>query len=313
MNGNRSYYRIMLGSKSSFAEECYQGKWFGGGWRIAQDLSGKLPDNVRDFNRVFVPVYLEANPNKSKVTAGLGCGMLYTISKGIQQDDIVLCPDGKGSYWIGKVVSDYFYVPGHNLPHRRRVEWYPKSIARADMSEVLQRSTGSIGTVSNISKHAVEIEGFLEGNAPPKIISIDELVEDPSVFALEKHLEDFLVQNWEFTLLGKQYDIFTDEGEPIGQQYPTDTGPIDVLAVSKNNKELLVVELKKGRASDAVVGQVQRYMGYVMDELADTGQTVRGCIIALEDDIRLRRALRATQNIDFYRYQVSFKLFKGAQ
>jgi len=47
-----------------------------------------------------------------------------------------------------------------------------------------------------------------------------------------------------------------------------------------------------------------------MDELAEPHQTVRGCIIALEDDLRLRRALRVTTNIDFYRYEVSFKLLK---
>ena len=197
------------------------------------------------------------------------------------------------------------------MPHRRRVEWQPKTIARAEMSEALQRSTGSIGTVSNISKHAEEIDGLLAGNAPPSLIATDELIEDPSVFALEKHLEDFLVQNWASTVLGNSYDIFEEEGEVAGQQYPTDTGPIDILALSKDGKELLVVELKKGRASDAVVGQIQRYMGYVLDELAEPDQSVRGCIIALEDDIRLRRALRATANIDFYRYQVSFKLFKG--
>ena len=86
---------------------------------------------------------------------------------------------------------------------------------------------------------------------------------------------------------------------------------MDILAISKDKKELLVVELKKGRASDAVVGQVQRYMGYALDELAEPDQTVRGCIIALEDDVRLRRALRVTTNIDFYKYQVSFRLFKG--
>ena len=34
----------------------------------------------------------------------------------------------------------------------------------------------------------------------------------------------------------------------------SDTGPIDVLAVSKDKKELLVLELRRGRASDAVVG-----------------------------------------------------------
>jgi restriction system protein len=68
------------------------------------------------------------------------------------------------------------------------------------------------------------------------------------------------------------------------------------------------VELKKGRASDAVVGQTLRYMGYVKVELAEPGQEVRGAIIALEEDQRIRRALSVIPNIVFYRYQISFKL-----
>jgi hypothetical protein len=80
-----------------------------------------------------------------------------------------------------------------------------------------------------------------------------------------------LIQNWKQTELGKRYDLFQDE-DGNGQQYPTDTGPIDILAISKDKKELLVVELKKGRASDSVVGQIQRYMGYVLDELAEENQ-----------------------------------------
>ena len=307
----KSYHRVMLGQKSAYAPECFAGGFIGADFGIDQDLADKLPDELREFNKQFIPVFLGKNPGKSKIAAGLACGMLYTICKGIPQDDIVLCPDGKGSYWAGTVTSDYVYAPGKALPHRRRVEWFPKPIARADMSEALQRSAGSIGTVGNISKHAQEIEGFLAGTAPAKLISTDELVEDPTVFALEKHLEDFLVQNWTSAELGRDYDIFEEDGEAAGQQYLTDTGPIDILAIRKDKKELLVVELKKGRASDAVVGQIQRYMGYVLDELAEPDQTVRGCIIALEDDLRLRRALRVTTNIDFYRYEVSFKLLKG--
>ena len=69
-----------------------------------------------------------------------------------------------------------------------------------------------------------------------------------------------------------------------------------------------MVELKKGRASDAVVGQVLRYMGFVKEDLADSGQTVRGVIIALESDIRLRRALAVVPSVQFYRYQIDFKL-----
>ena len=70
------------------------------------------------------------------------------------------------------------------------------------------------------------------------------------------------------------------------------------------------MELKKGRASDVVIGQIQRYMGYALEELATENQIVKGVIIALEEDIRIRRALAVTSNIEFYRYQVSFKLFK---
>ena len=96
----------------------------------------------------------------------------------------------------------------------------------------------------------------------------------------------------------------------MGQQYPSDTGPIDILAISKDKKELLVVELKKGRVTDVVVGQLQRYMGYVKEELAEKNQTVRGAIIAFEEDVKLRRALAVTKNIDFYTYKIYFKLEK---
>jgi restriction system protein len=128
---------------------------------------------------------------------------------------------------------------------------------------------------------------------------------------MEKHLEDFLVQKWAQTELGREYDIYEEDGERVGQQYQTDTGPLDILAISKDKKSLLVVELKKGRASDAVVGQALRYMGYVQEELAEEGQTVKGVIIALEDDPRIRRALAIVPSITFYRYQVSFRLVRG--
>jgi restriction system protein len=307
----KNYYRIMLGKKSIHAEECFKGNFIGAGFLKDIDLTGKLPDNWRTFNEQFVPTYLKEHPDKSKVTAGLACGALHTIAKGIQMGDIVLCPNGTGSYLVGEVLDSYSYHPGGNLPHRRTVRWYPKTIERGEMSEPLQNSTGSLGTVSTITKFAEEIERLIAGNAPATLISTDETIEDPSVFALEKHLEDFLVQNWKQTELGKKYDIYEEDGELVGQQYPSDTGSIDILAISKDKKELLVVELKKGRSSDAVIGQLQRYMGYVLEELTEEGQTVKGVIIALEDDIRIRRALAVTNNIEFYRYQVSFKLFKN--
>ena len=179
------------------------------------------------------------------------------------------------------------------------------------MSDTLRSATGSAGTVAEVSKYDTEIEALLGGAKPPSLIATDPEVEDASSFALEKHLEDFLVQNWSRTELGKGYDIYEEEGEIVGQQYLTDTGPLDILALSKDKKSLLVVELKKGRASDAVVGQVLRYMGFVQEALAETGQEVRGVIIAATDDPRIRRALSMTKNVEFYRFEVSFKLVKN--
>ncbi|PHR29951.1 MAG: hypothetical protein COA36_02535 [Desulfotalea sp.] len=300
----------MAGRKSVHVADCYQNGYIGADWGIVEDLTGKFTDQWRDFNKEYIPIFLAANPEKSKVAAGLACSMLHTICKGMQLGDIVLCPDGNGHYYVGEVASEYYYAEGISLPHRRKVQWYEKTLNRDDMSTSLKNSTGSIGTVSNVTKYSEELGQLLEGKQPASLQHSDVTVEDPTVFALEKHLEDFLVHNWASTELGKDYMVFEEDGELVGQQYPSDTGPIDILAISKDKKELLVVELKKGRASDVVVGQIQRYMGYVIDELAEEGQSVRGIIIALEDDLRLQRALRVTNNIEFYRYQVSFQLFK---
>jgi len=306
----KSYYRIMLGKKSVYADEAHKGNFIGAGWLKNIDLTNRLIEEWRDFNKKMIPVYLQEYPDSSKIAAGLACGMLWTVTKGILIEDVVFCPDGKGSYFVGEITSDYYYYQGGILPHRRNVRWFSKAIERSQMSQSLRYSTGAIGTVSNITKYTEEIEKLISRDRPPTITSTDETIENPSTFALEMHLEEFLVKNWHHTELSKKYDILEEDGELVGQQYPSDTGPIDILAVSKNKKELLVVELKKGRVSDVVIGQIQRYMGYVKEELAEKNQTVRGVIIALEDDVRLRRALAVTQNIDFYTYKVSFKLIK---
>ena len=305
----KSYYRLMLGRRSIFAEQCFAGNFIGVDFDIYEDLTGNLPEDWREFNKKYIPIFLKNCPDKTKIGAGLACGMLWTVAKGVHVGDMVLCPDGNGNYHVGEIVGDYYYSPGKDLIHCRPVKWLETTIARSEMSEALRRSAGSVGTISNITQYRDEIETLIKGTG--NVIVDTSPVEDPVAFALEKHLEDFLVENWSKTKLGKDYDIFEEEGEIVGQQYPTDTGPIDILAIRKDKKEILIIELKKGRASDAVIGQILRYMGFVMQELAEKDQSVKGVVIALEDDKRLRRALIASQNIAFYRYQVDFKLLEG--
>ncbi|MBC8009780.1 MAG: DUF1016 family protein [Burkholderiales bacterium] len=308
----KCYYRIMLGRGCAHAAECFAGGFIGTDFGIMEDLNGQLRDDWPQFNQHFIPVYLKTHPDKTKIAAGLACGFLWTVSKGIHIGDFVLCPDGNNRYRVGEVTGDYYYAPGQVLFHRRPVRWTDTYIERGSMSLPLKRSAGSIGTVSNLSRsgHQEELDKLVGLTQAPTITSTDATIEDPATFALEAHLQEFLVHNWRQTVLGRNYDIYQDE-ETDGEQVQADGGFIDILAISKDKKELLVVELKKGRASDVVVGQIQRYMGYVLDELAEENQTVRGIIVALDDDLRIRRALRVAPSIEFYRYEVSFRLFKA--
>lgn len=303
----------MPGSGSVHAAECFSGHFIGGDFGISQNLSGSLCDKWEEFNAKFIPVFLAVQPDKTKIAAGLACGSLWVIGRGIENGDIVLCPDGSGRYHVGEVIGDYSYCPGQVLPHRRPVKWLDTYIDRTDMSIGLKGSSGAYSAVVNLSRsgHSVELDKLVAG-IEPGVTLAGEQIENLAEFAMEKHLEEFLIKNWSQTELGQEFDIYADEnGHLVGQQYQTDTGPLDILAVSKDKKRLLVVELKKGLASDVVVGQILRYMGFVQAVIAEEGQTVCGAIIALEDDKGIRRALSMTPAIVFYRYEISFKLVKA--
>jgi len=305
----KQYYRLMLGSGGKHFQECFQGNYIGVDYEVHQDLTPDLSDDWRKFNQKFVPKYLEIHPEKTRVAAGLAMGAVHTVAKGIKEGDIVLSSDGSDVFKVAEVIGPYYYQAGGNLPHRRTVRWIG-TIDRQLMSDNLQASLRTVRVVSNISSYASQLEDLLTGKTAPLVDVKDETILDPYEFVMERHLEDFLVQNWSRTLLGREYRIFEDEGETIGQQYQTDSGPIDILAISRDNRTLLVVELKKGRANDVVAGQILRYMGYVREELAETGQQVKGLIIAAEEDLRLKRALAVVPDISFMRYSVNFKLEK---
>ncbi|MCM1168886.1 MAG: endonuclease NucS [Bacteroides sp.] len=305
----KKYNRVMLGKGSAFVKECIAGGYIGVDFGINEDLSDRLSDTSRQFNARYIPVYLSSHPEGSKIGAGLACGMLWTVCRGLEIDDIVITPDGQGEYHVGRVSGGYYYAPNTNLPHRRKVEWNSVKVSRERMSEQLKHSLSSIGTCCDVSQFAEEIENLVTTNTNI-IICPNPDVEDAAEFAMEKHLEEFLIKNWQYTPIGKDYRIYEECGELIGQQYPSDTGSMDILAKSKDGKTWLVIELKKGRASDVVIGQIQRYMGFVKEELAEDYQQVKGVIIGLNADNRLIRALSVTTNIEFYAYKIDFQLTK---
>ena len=107
-------------------------------------------------------MWMENVPGKTMTAAGLSCGALWTIVKGLNIGDVVLCPSGQGFYYVGIISGGYYYVPDMDLPHRRPVDWLDSIISRKSMSKELQHSTGSIGTCCDITKYAAEIESCIQ-------------------------------------------------------------------------------------------------------------------------------------------------------
>lgn len=157
----------------------------------------------------------------------------------------------------------------------------------------------------NISQST--FEKLLEGRLDTEDESEPEAKSDAE-FVLEKYLEDFIVANFD-AIFHKKLILYKDPQEDvIAQQYATDVGKIDILAQEAKTGNFVVIELKKGRESNAVVGQILRYMGWVQENLCNDEQTVRGLIICKDVDPKLEYALKMVKNVDLKLYRVKFEL-----
>ena len=138
----------------------------------------------------------------------------------------------------------------------------------------------------------------------------EELIEEEGVsFGLERHLHDFLRDNWNKTELGQKWTLEIEAGEfELGYEYPTGVGRIDLLAKSRDSNDLLVIELKRAQSSDETVGQVLRYMGWVRKHVLQGDGSVKGLVIAGSGDRRLMYALEEIPDVQFKRYRVEFEL-----
>ena len=203
----------------------------------------------------------------------------------------------------------------------KKLNYFPEFNSKDEFAERYLRVNATLHELAEqhgISLwHLDSVLGDISGSAPfGTLESEEEIVEkevevhgiaDLQNFGMEKHLEDFLITNWDKTFFGKKYDLIYEEGDLLSQQYATSVGPIDLLAISKDKKEYLVLELKKGRSSDSVVGQILRYMAWVKKNLAKD-QDVKGAVVVLDADEKIEHSLAMLKNIDLYTYQVSFSL-----
>lgn len=133
------------------------------------------------------------------------------------------------------------------------------------------------------------IDYYVDTSQTDKLVGVEGSGFSVDAQISEKILEDFLEKN--LTTLEKDLSL-------VGRQYPTITGPIDLLCKDKNN-DFVVVELKKGRTSDKVVGQILRYIAFIEDSMIEhENQKVRGIIVGREIDKSLEMSLKAIRERD---------------
>ncbi|NQE44660.1 Endonuclease NucS [ANME-1 cluster archaeon GoMg2] len=126
----------------------------------------------------------------------------------------------------------------------------------------------------------------------------EENIEIPSYsVSLEKDLINYLASDPSqieqgLELQEKEYDTKS-------------AGRIDLMCIDRN-RDFVVVETKKGKESDKVVGQIQRYMGWINRNLAKNCENVRGIIIVNEFDEWLDYAVSVNDNIQLMYYEVKF-------
>jgi hypothetical protein len=128
--------------------------------------------------------------------------------------------------------------------------------------------------------------------------SIDEAIEASveASLSLERDLHSYLASRV------SEIEVGLSLAED-GVEYPTEAGRIDLLAKDADN-QIVVIELKAGRATDGALGQLLGYMGC----LSIGEAKVRGILVASKFDSRVVYAARGLPTVKLIKYQLSFVL-----
>ncbi|MEE9249451.1 MAG: endonuclease NucS domain-containing protein [Dehalococcoidia bacterium] len=214
--------------------------------------------------------------------------------------------------------------PDHITFHLGEPQWFRNPLKRERILEFVDtsqldevfRSCGAQGfNICRLEPPAAQrVLELLQGEAanvaaPMPLAILPAAGGSPLDRLIETKLEQWLVEHWQEVDFGSKLKLYEEDGEAVGQQYNTGVvGTIDLLCEDEESGDLVVIELKRGRPSDEVVGQLARYLGWTQRHLAN-GRRVRGIILAPEFDDKLRYAAAAIPDSTLLRYQTRFDVF----
>ena len=176
-----------------------------------------------------------------------------------------------------------------------------------------RRNAGRSETLHRVKRTAVDIcesrettRRFWPGTVPePAAEGEDEgssATAQSLEFALEAHLRDFLAKNLDRIETGLRLYASPERN---GVEYPVGGGRIDLLAVDRNGK-FVVIELKLSQGRNKTLGQLLYYMGWVDQHLGEG--PCRGFIIASDITGELAIAVARVPGVSLAKYRMSFSI-----
>ncbi len=168
----------------------------------------------------------------------------------------------------------------HSKWQKSHYIWYKSQIKTGKISaptEALENSIDETGS---------DIEADIEDSLETRV-------------SIERDLQDYLAQH-----LGElEPGLKLHEN---GVEYQTDAGRIDILAFD-NEGQLVVVEIKAGKAKDSALGQILGYIGCLSNK-QENHDNIRGILVAASFNDRVVYASRNLSNIKLIKYKLKFSL-----
>ncbi len=256
--------------------------------------------------------------------------ILFDESKSLEERLSILRPQNRPPYikGLGRAVltpillvthpekyAVYNFISGWGL---KKIDKYPNLSENVSFSEKYARINDIIVQLAKENKLSLwqmdEVWWWITTDSLPfeadTEITPQQFEKREYPAGLESQLEDFLIANWETIPEFNDLEILQEDGDYIGHQYDLkDIGRIDLLCKHKKTGDFYVLELKRGQGSDKAVGQILKYIGWVMKNLATMGQKVYGIIITYEEDQKLRYAIEPVKDfIQLKTYKISISI-----
>ena len=199
------------------------------GWSELGDISALDWDAIKALVEENFPNY---NPSSiTRVT-----NMLWKFFHEIHEEDIVLAQRGRNVLAaVGTVKRTAYFDPNgnpeltDNFPDKINtyflgIRWHD---APRDLN--LHRIVFGMQTIYGIGE--AEYLGLIGAENILEVEVEQEVVKNRPQFFLEKYLEQFIIDNFQTIFEGRLTLLRDDDGNAIGQQYRTDVGNIDILAL----------------------------------------------------------------------------------